>query len=228
MNTKTTYIFFIFLIVCHVKVFSQVGDQRRNLAIGVNGGISLNKVTFNPTVLTKNLKGSTFGLTARYISEVYFGMRCGAQIEVNYQQRGWDEFYQDFPELQYTRKMNYIDIPFFAHMGFGKDKGFQFFINLGPEFGYFLSDSYTVGDGWEDTTYPTQQHALNVDKKFDYGIGAGGGIELKTKMGNFLLEGRYYYGLSDFYNNEKKDIFARSAHNNITIKAPYLFDIFNK
>ena len=85
------------------------------LSVGINGGINLNSVSFSPRVRQNNLMGINGGLTARYISEKYFSMICGAQIELNFSQHGWDEFYQDYPELQYTRKMNYIEIPFLAH-----------------------------------------------------------------------------------------------------------------
>jgi hypothetical protein len=59
----------------------------------------------------------------------------------------------------------------------------------------------------------------------DYGIAAGGGLELSTGIGHFLVEGRYYLGLSDFYKTTKKDYFGRAAHQLICIKAAYLFDI---
>ena len=55
--------------------------------------------------------------------------------------------------------------------------------------------------------YPTpEQHDKNVENKFDYGITGGAGLELRTKAGNFLVEGRYYYALSDFYKSTKKTI----------------------
>lgn len=38
--------------------------------------------------------GITGGLTARYISEKYFAMICGAQVELNISQRGWDELFE--------------------------------------------------------------------------------------------------------------------------------------
>jgi hypothetical protein len=50
-------------------------------------------------------------------------------------------------------------------------------------------------------------------------------VELRTGAGNFLVEGRYYYGLADFYNSTKKDYFSRSAHTTIFAKITYLFDI---
>ena len=45
------------------------------------------------------------------------------------------------------------------------------------------------------------------------------------KLGHFLLEGRYYYGLGDMYNNSKADYFGRSNFGQIVIKATWLFDI---
>ncbi len=206
---------------------AQVGEQRHNFALGLNGGINLNSVSFSPTVRQSNLMGITGGLTARYISERYFKMICGAQIEVNFSQHGWDEYYQDYPDLQYTRKMNYVEIPLLAHLAFGKEKrGLQFFIHAGPQIGFFLSDSYTQSGPWEDySSVVVEQHDKKVDNKFDYGIAAGLGVELKTGAGNFLLEGRYYYALADFYSSTKKDYFSRSAHGVITAKLTYLFDL---
>lgn len=212
----------VFLLPAH----AQIGEQRHNFSVGVNGGINLNSVSFSPRVRQQNLMGINSGLVARYISEKYFSMICGAQIELNFSQHGWDEFYQDFPELQYTRTMNYVEIPFLAHLAFGKERGLQFFIHAGPQIGFFLGDSYTISGNWDDYSGITvEQHDKAVENKFDYGIAAGAGMELRTKIGNFLVEGRYYYALSDFYSSTKKDYFSRSAHGVITAKIAYLFDI---
>lgn len=209
--------------------YAQIGEQRHNFSVGVNGGINLNSVTFSPTVRQKNLMGINGGLTARYISEKYFSMICGVQMEFNFSQHGWDEYYQDYPELKYTRKMNYVDIPFLAHLAFGKDRGVQFFIHAGPQIGFFISDSRKMSGNWDDPNIQgavtTEQHDKDVENKFDYGIAGGAGLELRTKAGNFLVEGRYYYALSDFYKSTKKDYFARSAHGVITAKVTYLFDL---
>jgi hypothetical protein len=69
------------------------------------------------------------------------------------------------------------------------------------------------------------QYGKPTENKFEYGIVGGAGIELSTGVGHFLLEGRYYYGLSDFYKNSKKDVFGRSAHSYIGVRLAYLFDI---
>ena len=83
---------------CALPASAQIGEQRHNLSVGINDGINLNSVSFSPRVRQSNLMGINGGLTARYISEKYFSMICGAQIELNFSQHGWDEFYQDYPE----------------------------------------------------------------------------------------------------------------------------------
>jgi len=215
----------ILIAIISLSAYAQTGEQRYNLAIGVNGGINMSSVTFSPKVKHKNINGMTAGVTARYISERWFGMICGFQAELNYSQRGWDEYYPDYPDLQYTRTLNYLELPLLAHLGFGKDNKLQFFIHGGPQFGYYLSDSYTINGNWEDYSYHTAQHDMDVKHKLDYGIAAGGGFELPTKVGHFLVEGRYYMGLGDIFGNQKKDYFSRSANSGITIKLTYLFDI---
>ena len=58
------------------------------------------------------------------------------------------------------------------------------------------------------------------------GIAAGLGVEyVVPKVGHFLLEGRYYYGLGNIFGDRKKDYFSRSNIGNIVIKLTYLFDI---
>lgn len=220
----------LFLLAGTTTTLAQVGDQRHNLAVGINGGMNMASVSLTPTVKQAQLGGINGGLTARYISEKLFKMICGLQVELNYAQRGWDEHYIDYPELCYTRKMNYLEMPFLAHLAFGRDRGMQFFIHAGPQIGFLLSDSESIAGDWEGTlsdgaNLVTEQHGKAIDNKFDYGIAAGLGVELRTKIGHFLLEGRYYYGLSDFYNSTKRDYFARSAHNVMTVKLAYLFDL---
>ena len=228
MNIKKSIISALFLSFFVLPTKAQVGEIKNNFALGINGGINFSNAIFSPTINQKNMIGMNGGVTARYISEKYFKMICGAQFELNYAQRGWNEYYEDYPDLKYTRSMNYIEIPFLAHLAFGKEnKGMQFFIHAGPQINFLINDSEKISGDWEDysTFITTEQHGKNIDNKFDYGITGGLGIELKTKAGNFIVEGRYYYALSDFYNSTKKDFFSRSANNTISIKVSYLIDI---
>ena len=216
---------YLFAACLSTSASAQVGDLLNNFSLGANAGINLTSAQFSPTVRQNQLSGAVFGVTARYISEKYFGMTCGIRMEVNFSQHGWKEFVEDFDDLKYQRTLNYIDIPFLAHLAFGKKC--QFFIDGGPQIGFFLSDKSKISGDWNSISGVTvEQHTLDVKHKFDYGIAGGVGVELKTrKAGNFLIEGRYYYALSDFFGNEKKDYFGRSANTTISIKLTYLFDI---
>ena len=214
-----------------LPMMAQLGEVRNNLAVGMNAGMNMNSVSFSPQIKQKSHTGMSLGLTARYISEKYFNMICGIQAELNYTQRGWQENIEDGTENTYSRTMNYVEIPLLAHLAFGKDaldKGTKFFINLGPQIGYFISEKEKMSDEWNPAYRPNgvnQQYGKWVENKFDYGLLGGVGMELSTKAGHFLLEGRYYYGLADFWGNSKKDDFGRSGHSYMGVKLTYLFDI---
>lgn len=139
-NEYKKYIVFSIFTLSLSTSYAQIGEQRHNFAFGVNGGMTFSKVNFNPTIRQNSLSGITGGVTARYISERYFKMICGAQLEVNFSQYGWSEYYEDYPDLKYSRKMNYVEIPFLAHLAFGKERGMQIFIHAGPQIAFFLND----------------------------------------------------------------------------------------
>ena len=222
-----TVLVLAFLLCPTSNALAQVGEQRYNLSVGFGGGMTMNTVSFSPSIRQNSLKGMMGGVAVRYISEKYFNMICGAQLELNYAQHGWDEYYEDYPHLTYTRKMNYVEIPLLAHLAFGRERGLRMFVHLGPQIGFFLGDSYTISSvsDWADSGLTVEQHDKAVQNKFDYGIVGGAGLELRTKIGHFQLEGRYYYALSDFYGNTKSDYFSRSAHGVITVRIGYMIDL---
>lgn len=213
---------------------AQVGELRNNLAVGFNGGYNLSSVDFSPTIKQGLQPGYTGGLTLRYTSEKYFSLICAAQLELNFAQRGWNETIDDGTNNTYSRTTNYIEIPFFAHLGWGEEeRGLQFFVNAGPKIGLFLNDSehygFTQEDPWDTNWRPNgiiEQYGKAVENRLEYGIAGGLGMELKTGVGNFIIEGRYFFGLSDMYGNSKADPFGRSANTTITTKVTYLMDIF--
>ena len=47
------------------------------------------------------------------------------------------------------------------------------------------------------------------------------------RVGRFLMEARYYYGLGNIYRDSKKDYFGSSNFSTITVKMAYLFDIMH-
>lgn len=238
------YLLALFLSFISFGVKAQVGEYRTDFAVGVNGGYVLSNVGFQPDVPQSMLGGMTMGVTLRYTCEKYFKSICAIVAEVNLVQTGWKEkiqglenqplYYEGSTEaLHYQRKMTYLQIPLFARLGWGRErKGIQGFFQVGPQLGIFLSESTTTN--LVDDKEPTEQRSSNivkqesmpVEKKFDYGIAGGAGIEFSVpKVGHFMLEGRYYYGLGNIFGNSKSDYFGKSNFGQIVIKATYLFDI---
>lgn len=212
-------------------VSAQVGDHRGDLALGINGGYALNRVSFNPTIKKTFKGGTTFGLTLRYTCEKYLAAICALQAEVNYTNLGWKEDIDpEYSTDTYYRDIYYLQIPVLARLGWGREvKGAQFFFLVGPQVGFYLGEKEHYSDPWAGTPRPnnvTQQYGKKVENIFEYGITAGAGLEISAKKaGHFLIEGRYYYGLSDIFHNSKRDPFGRSANGAIVIKATYLFDL---
>ena len=239
------YIYFCLVTFLPFIAKAQVGEYRTDFAVGVNGGYMLSKVSFTPDVPQNMLGGMTAGLTFRYNCEKYFKSICAIVAEVNIAQTGWKEkiegmnnqplYYADDPDnaLHYERKITYLQIPIFARLGWGRErKGLQGFFQVGPQIGFMLSEKTTtnVAQGYEPTEARASnivaQETMPVEKKFDYGIAGGAGIEFSMpKVGHFLLEGRYYYGLGNIFGNSKSDYFGKSNFGQIVIKATYLFDI---
>lgn len=229
------------------SAFAQVGEQRSVFSIGGSAGYVLSNVDFVPKVTKGYHGGTTFGFSMRYTSEKYFSTICSIAAEVNFAQIGWKEKILNSKDEQimlagtttpmaYQRNINYIQVPIMAHLAWGRErKGVNAFINLGPQFGAKLSEStdanfnihkkeaYQLEDRASTTV---AQDTMAIKNTFDYGIVAGAGIEyVHPKIGHFILEGRYYYGLGNIYGDTKKDYFGRSNFSNIVIKASYLIDL---
>ena len=244
MNIKHIIAVVVLSVCSLTTVQAQIGEHRSDFAIGANGGYVLSKVGFTPTVQQKQHGGITGGVSLRYVCEKYFKTICSVYAEVNYAKVGWTEDILDIENnavlisgtgeaLKYQRDITYIQIPVFAHLAWGREeRGFNFFVNLGPQIGIYLNESTTTN--FDETTPPenarvsniTAQYDMPVEKKLDYGIAAGAGMEYSIpKVGHFLLEGRYYYGLGNIYGSSKKDYFGKSNFGQIVVKASYLFDI---
>ena len=242
-------------------VSAQVGEFRKDLAVGFNGGVAMTSVAFVPKVPQSMLNGPTFGLTARYTCEKYFSSICAIAVELNYTRLGWKENILDYDNqpvplhtdetqtLNYARKINYIQVPLLARLGWGRERsGFQFFIQLGPQVGFYMNDQVESNFDVHDPAFnpviidgkysPEYQYAnkrvshvvaqdtLAVENKIDYGIDLGAGLEFSNRhLGHFIVEGRYYYGLGNIFGNTKRDYFGRSNFGSIIVKFTYLFDI---
>lgn len=232
------YLFLLLLSLFSLALKAQVGEPRNQFSLGVAIGYTSNKIDFDPSIRQKRLGAPAIGVVFRYTSEKYFNTLCAFQAELNYATLGWKEDIVNvagnpLPDT-YQRNLHYLQLPILARLGWGKEqKGWQFYFLAGPQVEYCFHESSERGGNWtlnqqgkpDRPNNLYEQYEMPLKNKFDYGITAGIGVELNSSIGHFLLEGRYYYGLGDIFGNAKRDVFARSAHGTISVKATYLFDL---
>lgn len=199
-----------------------------NISLGAQGGIDISRVFFTPNVRQGWPVNPMFGLRFRYIEENHFGLIA----EVNYVRRGWSENFEELP-FRYRRDLDYIEIPVFAHIYFGRRA--RFFINAGPQIAFRMGESYSANfDPYDIQSIPdfplanrrNDQLTEKVVQKVDYGISAGLGCEFSVNQKNAVsLEARYYFGLGNIFSSKRQDTFRASNMMYISVNAGYWFRI---
>ena len=195
----------------------------REVHFGVIGGANLSQYSFLPTVTQKMAQGYTGGVAVRYIEETLFGL----QTELLLTKRGFKDYYEEYPDLQFSRSLLYIEVPVMAHVYFKMGKHNEIAFDAGPKIGWYLSDKIDSNlpanfgeEGSEYTVKVTAHHWMEVSRKFDYGIQAGLGYEFKFgPKASLQLQGRYYYGLANIWPDTKADEFEQSSNQSIQIVA---------
>ncbi|MCQ2341646.1 MAG: PorT family protein [Paludibacteraceae bacterium] len=192
--------------------------------VGLHGGVLFSLVWFSPQLegtksyLDRTLLSGNGGLIFRYNGHKY----CGFQVELDYQQKGWRENKTDVEgvDVHYQRRLNYLEMPFLAHIYFGKKK-VRGFVNLGPQIGVLLSEQ-SIG-----TEHPSKRQQYNpIENKFDWGVAGGLGMLFRsTKVGTFQIEARFNYSLGDFYPNHAADYFSHSNPMSLSANIGYLWEL---
>jgi hypothetical protein len=218
---------FTVIVVCLLFIFSAqfataqiIVTTPYELSLGASGGATFSSVTFNPKVAQGTLQGLTFGLTGRLTT----GENVGLQLEFNYLQEGWDEEYEETPEYHYRRRLNYFQMPFLTRVQFGGNSA-KGFICAGPHIGYLLNETTDSNLGDATPGKINEQHNMPVTNRFEWGLGGGIGLEMRTAIGYFLIEGRYFYSFGDIYSTQRKDYFSKASSSNITAKLTYLIPL---
>jgi len=224
MNPKGIIAALLSFSLMAVSVQGQNG-YRQEFAMGGSLATNFSTVYFRPKVPQKQHLAYYGGATFRWITENHLGLA----VEINYARQGWQEDFSEYGknDYRYSRTLNYIEMPFLTHIYFGGER-VRFFVNIGPKIGFLLSENTDQNLNGEAPHQVNEQHDMKVENKVDWGLGGGPGVELRTGIGSFLLEGRYYYGLGNLYGSMKEDRFAISAPHVITAKITYLFTFRRK
>lgn len=207
--------------VVHALDFSN-----HNISVGAKGGMSLSRINFQSSVPQKMVGGMVIGASVRYIEENHFGL-IG---EINLEQRGWKEDFKPLEGYSFSRQFTYLQVPLLTHIFFGSDK-VRFFFNAGPEIGIMIGEKTSSNFDYEhafdieelaNSYRKLEQFTEPVERRFDYGISAGLGMEVNVNPKHAInLEGRFYYGLNDVFSNRKSDPFQGSSSMSIMVTLGY-------
>ena len=212
------------VLLC-VAGFAQPKLHHEEMYVGAHGGAIASMYRFAPEV-TQSWKhpflGWNAGLVYRYIGHKV----CGMQVEVNYMQRGWYE-----PNNDYTRQLDYVEVPFLMHLYFGKKA--RGFFNLGPQIGYCIRD---VETGTVPTVYDVARKAganskhaheyAAVEKPFDWGLAASLGFYYRSKYaGVYQLEARFNWSFGNTFNDSKMDYFDYSTPMSLSLNFAYMWQV---
>jgi hypothetical protein len=213
------------LLFTAIVSYSQESQFQPEWSFGANAGITLSRMRFSPRVSQSSLMQVSGGFTVRYISEDHFGI----QIEINSSMRGWREDADTLTHPnQYARSLVYLELPLMTQLYFSMGKKTRLVINVGPQIGYNLGEKERERKINDVSTEIPSYYDQKIQRKFDYGIGGGMGVEARIGKGAFVLEGRYYFGLSDVFNNHRSDYFQSSSNQVAGIKLTYFFRIVDK
>lgn len=197
------------------------------IAVGGKAGATFSKVNFSPSVQQSMSSGMTAGVMFRYIEEKNFGLIA----ELNVTQRGWSESFDD-ADYSFCHRFTYLELPIMTHIFFGNQR-IKGFFNLGPVLNVMVADGISSNfsyqgaadmDYFVQNTRHIEQYTLDIKNKLDYGICAGAGMELNlSTKHSLLLEGRFYYGLTDVFANHKTDVFSSSNSMSVMVTLGYFY-----
>lgn len=215
--------FFVFLCLIN-SATAQTSKLSLRVQVGVAGGVSANKVLFNPAVDQKLLLAPSSGLIVRVNEESTGTLKVGLQVEASYIRLGWEEKFDEKPDNAYRRTFDCVTIPLLTHIKI-RQRGLYAFLNLGPQFGFIIAEK-TVKQGSDFTELQQRRYAQGLHGRFEWGLAGGPGFGFDAgRLGAFELEGRLYYGFHDLLNNRQQDPHGRSSNLTFGVKLNYLFGL---
>jgi len=216
---RKTILFLLAIAFTTSTVFSQyVFKKETNL--GVKAGGALSMVTFDPSIDLGLNFGFTGGLVFKHIEQKSLGI----QLELNFMQAGWKEKLDT--TNRYSRRLNYIQIPFMTHVSLGEGKT-KFILNLGPYGTVLLSEKESVSLIEEQE--PSAHYGRDLDNWVEFGLCGGIGLSHYTSIGVFQLEARFNQSLSNIFDYSESP-FTSSKNQVVEVTLSYLLDfhsIFN-
>ncbi|RMG78744.1 MAG: PorT family protein [Bacteroidetes bacterium] len=236
---KAKIISLLAALIFSVTVFAQ------SFSVGFRTGANLSNYQSDydydlySNVLTKTNTGFTAGVFANIPMFENFSL----QPEINYIEKGAKVYpRQDVYMSRNETTWRYLEIPVLAKYRITSDKG-NFYLSGGPFAGYAMSAVQDLqnwpSDGGEGGINRISDDNLKYnfrsdydtngqkDNRFDFGLAVGAGVEFNVGPGQFLLDARYGWDLTDNvqFQNGTPDNYPGTFHRDFSITAGYAFPI---
>lgn len=213
---KAIIIHLLLLLPLNIAFSQRAFIPESNLGVKIGANIAM--VSFNPSVNQNLFLGVLGGLSFKHIEQKSLGIL----LELNYLQAGWDENLDS--TNVYSRRLNYIQIPFMTHVNIGQGK-VRFVFNVGPYFSFLLNDkeqSYLIQE-----FQPQEYYYRKIDNRFGYGLCLGVGFSLHTSIGIFQLEGRFNQSLTNLFRSSSDFLYNSSLNQTADISLSYFINVNN-
>lgn len=200
---KKTYLVLMMMLLSTATVFAQA---QVGLRLGANWATTINGEDMPDGIEEPWRPGMVLGLASSF----HFGPMFAIAPEVNFSQRGYKmEGNAGGIDFSTENRYNYLEIPVLFRLSFGDVlKGY---VNAGPAFSYWLGGK--LGD--DDIDFGD----LDDENRLEIGASVGGGIQLDTEVGSFLIDLRYTRGFTDMV----KDLSGDEEFKNQLISTSLIF-----
>lgn len=217
----------LFLWLCCGQLSISAQERMRSdreVSIGVRGGIGSSNITFQPSQSREGLRSYEMGIAFRLARQKYLGLA----LDLLYTQTGYQT-------IEYTPRATghpvnvgqpfecretWLRLPLFMHLRF-PISFLQVELLAGGYADYLLAEKMgaTAATLYRENLYLSKYNRLGV------GIEGGAGLGVHTKVGNFMLEYRTWYRLTNLYNRDRvpKQDEPRSNVRNQSVAVAYYY-----
>ncbi len=172
---------------------------RAETRVGILGGANFATLNFSRVDPEVSLRSKTF-FGAGILVETVFSDKLSLQLEPMFLEKGGKIEIRDFfgENAVGSLRFSYIELPVLLRLSKPSGKARPYLI-LGPSVGYRFRAKAKDEITGEET---------DVDEdieKWDFGVGAGGGLSVPAGRASVFVEGRYTWGLTNV-NKADEDI----------------------
>ncbi len=195
----------VFLLIACVQTSSLAQERmrrEREISVGVRAGIGSANITFQPSQNRKARTSYEGGIAFRLAQHKYLGMVC----ELLYTQTGYQTT-EYSPRITghpvalgepFECRETWLRLPLFMHLKF-PISFFQVELLAGGYADYLLDERI----GATTSTLYKQPLYFSTHNRLGVGIEGGAGLGIHTPVGNFMLEYRTWYRLTNLYSRDR-------------------------